>query len=94
MTTITAEELARTIINTPFSNENLNQLSEAIKFSRAQLGKQTRRALTLGTTVQFHNAKTGKTLQGSVGKIAIKFITVNCGIGGSWRVPASMLTTV
>lgn len=89
---MTAEDLARTIINAKLSNEELNQLSEAIKFSRAQLGKQTRRALTLGTQVKFHNAKTGKTLEGTVGKIAIKFITVNCGGSGSWRVPASMLT--
>ena len=93
-TVMTAAEIARAIIATSLTNDELNQLGDAIRFSRAQLTRANKRQLTLGCTVKFTNSRRGIVMQGSVTKIAIKFVSVNCGVNGSWRVPANMLEVV
>lgn len=74
------------------SNDELNQVSEAIKLKRQFIVKQNVRNFAVGDTVQFTGNKVGGTVTGRVKKIAIKNITVDCGVRGIWRVPASMLT--
>jgi hypothetical protein len=71
----------------------LRSMIDAVKWNRAQLSKQVKRSLMLGDTVEFTNSKTGRTMVGTVNKIAIKYITVNTG-AGLWRVPANMLRVV
>jgi hypothetical protein len=43
--------------------------------------------------VEFTSSKTGRQMRGHVTKIAIKYVTVNTGLG-MWRVPANMLSKV
>jgi hypothetical protein len=72
------------------SNDELNQVAEAIKLKRQFIVKQNVRSFTVGDLVQF----TGRNglVTGKIKKIAIKNIVVDCGVRGTWRVPASMLT--
>ena len=86
--TVNAEILAGN-----FTNEQLGSIIDAVKFARARLGQMNKRALTIGTNVNFTSTKTGVNYTGVVMKIAIKYITVKT-VGGLWRVPASMLTVV
>jgi exosome complex RNA-binding protein Csl4 len=86
--TVNAEILAGN-----FTNEQLGSIIDAVKFARARLAETNKRALTLGSKVQFNSSKTGQTLIGTVDKIAIKYVTVRTS-QGLWRVPASMLTAV
>lgn len=76
-----------------WSDLELRSMIDAIKFARASLQKQVKRSLMLGDTVEFTNSKTGRVMQGTVNKIAIKYITVNVN-GALWRVPANMLRQV
>jgi hypothetical protein len=76
-----------------FTNDQLTSIIDAVKFARARLAEKTKRALTLGSKVQFNNSKTGGTMIGTVDKIAIKYVTVRTA-SGLWKVPASMLTVV
>jgi len=76
-----------------FTNEQLGSIIDAVKFARARLAEQNKRALSLGTVVKFTSNKTGMLYHGTVDKIAIKYVTVRTS-GGLWRVPASMLETV
>jgi hypothetical protein len=76
-----------------FTNEQLGSIIDAVKFARARLAEQTKRQLTIGTSVKFTSNKTGVTMRGTVNKIAIKYVTVSTQ-QGMWRVPASMLETV
>lgn len=76
-----------------FTNEQLDSVLSAVKFRRAQITKETKRALALGDVVKFTHPKTGCTHQGNVVKIAIKNIKVRQGLT-TWNVPASMLTVV
>jgi hypothetical protein len=85
--TVNAEILAGN-----FTNEQLSSDIDAVKFARARLTEQNKRSLRLGGVVKFTSTKSGMTLQGTVDKIAIKFVTVRTP-QGLWKVPANMLET-
>lgn len=86
--TVNAEILAGN-----FTNDQLSSIIDAVKFARSRLSEQTKRSLTLKSNVEFTSSKTGRTMRGFVHKIAIKYVTVDTGMG-LWKVPANMLTVV
>ena len=88
------QEINSAIISGQFSNQELGSIIDAVKFARAQLAQKNKRSLTLGSQVKFTSSRTGVTMQGTVQKIAIKFVTVATPGQGLWKVPASMLTAV
>jgi len=71
----------------------LRSMIDAVKWNRANLAKQIKRSMSVGDNVEFTSGKTGRLTRGFVTKIAIKYVTVNTGMG-LWRVPANMLTVV
>jgi hypothetical protein len=80
------------IISGNWTNADLNSMIEAIKYARSNLARQVKGSIRVGDNVEFTN-KTGRRVQGSVKKVAIKYITVDTG-AGLWRVPANMLEVV
>jgi hypothetical protein len=79
-----------------FTNDELNSIGDAIKFARASIAKQNKRAMNVGTVVKFKNSRNGMIVTGTVKKVNRKYILVseqksNSLIGTTWRVPASML---
>jgi len=96
---LTIQEINKAIMFGKFSNEDLISIGEALKFNRAQLVKQVKRSVTLGSTVKFTSNRNGMTYVGTVEKIAIKYVTVRENNStsftrGLWKVPASMLEVV
>ena len=87
------KQINQAIMFGTWTNVELNSMIDAIKWNRAQLAKQVKNAMMLGDTVAFTSSKTGRRLQGTVTKIAQKYVTVNTGTG-LWRVPANMLEVV
>lgn len=87
------KQINTAIMFNTWTDTELSSMIDAIKFARAGLQKQNIRAMRLGSTVKFTSNKTGQTYQGSVEKIALKFVTVNTG-AGRWKVPANMLEVV
>ena len=87
------KQINQAIMFGTWTNVELNSMIDAIKWNRASLVKQVKNSMALGDTVQFTSSKTGQTLQGTVSKIAQKYVTVNTG-KGLWRVPANMLEVV
>jgi hypothetical protein len=81
------------ILQGKFTNQQLNSIIDSVKYARARLTEQTKRSLRIGDDVSFTSSKTGRTMTGTVMKIAIKYVTV-CTTTGLWRVPANMLTVV
>lgn len=75
-----------------FSNEDLNKLTETIRYARSQLGKEQIRELRIGQTVTWTGKRGAQ--KGVVTKIAIKYVSVVTGQGMTWKVPASMLTVL
>jgi hypothetical protein len=92
---LTIQEINKAIMFGHFTSAELNSIGDAIKFNRAQLVKQVKRSVTLGSTVKFTSNRNGVTYVGTVEKIAIKFVTVrDSSAHGLWKVPASMLEVV
>jgi hypothetical protein len=90
----TIQEVNTAIMFGDFTNEQLNSIVSAVQYARAQLGKQKIRTFTKGDTVKFTSAKRGGlVVQGTVTKVAIKYVTVKDGVM-LWKVPANMLEAV
>jgi UTP-glucose-1-phosphate uridylyltransferase len=95
MTNLTIAEVNTAIITGNFTNEQLNSIGDAIKFARAQIATKNKFTLVKGTNVKFTNSRSGQTVIGTVEKVNRKFIIVQekgKAFGGSWRVPANMLS--
>ena len=93
MSQLTVQEINGAIISGGLTNEELNQVADALRYARARLVRVNKASLMLGDTVRFHSVKRGVTMQGTVNKIAIKYVTVATQ-QGLWRVPANMLEAV
>jgi len=91
MTYATIQEVNTAIMFGNFTNDQLTSIVNAVQYARAQLGKQKIRTFTKGDTVKFTSAKRGGlVVQGTVTKVAIKYVTVKDGVM-LWKVPANML---
>lgn len=86
------KDINTALITGTFTNTELSSIIDAVKFARSRLAQTTKVSLRIGDTVQFTN-KVGQTVQGTVSKIAIKYVTVRTA-QGLWRVPANMLEAV
>jgi ASC-1-like (ASCH) protein len=84
------DDILHTIQFGALDNNELNGILAAVKYRRARITQNMRRQLTVGDTVQFFSSRFNRTLQGSVQKVAIKYVTVRT-TQGLWKVPASML---
>ena len=86
----TVQEVNQAIMFGSWTNVELASMIDAVKWARTQLTKDVKNSLRIGTPVQFTSTKTGRTVQGTVNKIAIKYVTVATP-QGLWKVPANML---
>jgi hypothetical protein len=87
------QEVRSAIRTGGFTNDELNLLSEAIRYARAELIQDVKRGLCIGDTVNFTSSRTGRNITGHVQKIAVKYVTVK-SIDGLWKVPMNMLSVV
>jgi len=83
-------QIVTAINNTGFTNAQLDEISAAIKFARAQLGNRVTNTLKLGANVSFVSNRNGQKYIGTVEKIAIKNVIVRTALG-RYRVPSNML---
>jgi hypothetical protein len=82
------KEIRSAIITSGLSNDDLNDIAQAITYARSQLRTQVKRSLTVGNTVKFKDRH--GVYVGTLTKVAIKFATVKTN-QGTWRVPLNML---
>jgi hypothetical protein len=75
-----------------FSNEDLEAVSQAIRYRRAQLGREVKRAMAPGVTVKFYHSRQGRDITGTVNRIKQKYILVDTA-QGRYNVPANLLET-
>ena len=89
----TIQEVNQAIAFGAWTNEQLTSMIDAVKYNRNRLAEQAKAGIRVGDNVEFTSSKSGRLTRGFVTKIAIKYITVNTGMG-LWRVPANMLKLV
>lgn len=92
MSTLTIQQVNSAIMHQEWTNDQLNSMISAVKFARAQLGRQTVRELRHGVNVRFVD-RSGRYITGTVIECKIKNVIVDCG-RTRYRVPASMLEVV
>ena len=90
---LTIKEVNQAIMLQEWTDTELRSMIDAVQWNRAQLVKAVKRSISVGANVEFTSSKTGRLTRGFVKKVAIKYVTVDTGMG-LWRVPANMLTLV
>ena len=87
------KEITNAIMFNGLTNNELNDITDAVRFARSQLTQMNKRAIRVGDTVQFTSNRNGMTYKGAITKIAIKYVTVKTG-NLLYKVPANMLEAV
>ena len=90
---LTIQEVNRAIMLQTWTNTELSSMIDAVKWNREQLAQQIKRSISRGDNVEFTSSKSGRLMRGFVTKVAIKYVTVDTGMG-LWKVPANMLSVV
>ena len=90
---LTIQQVNSAIMLQTWTDVELRSMIDAVKWNRANLAQRIKRSISRGDNVEFTSSKTGRLTRGFVTKVAIKYVTVDTGLG-QWRVPASMLTLV
>jgi len=90
---LTIQQVNSAIMLQSWTNTELTSMIDAVRWNKDQLAKRVKRSIRTGDNVEFTSSKTGRLTRGFVTKVAIKYVTVNTGMG-LWRVPANMLTVV
>ena len=90
---LSIKEVNQAIMLQTWTNTELSSMIDAVKWNREHLARQIKRSISIGDNVEFTSSKTGRLTRGFVTKVAIKYVTINTGMG-LWRVPANMLTVV
>lgn len=90
---LTIQQVNSAIMLQAWTNTELTSMIDAVKWNRDQLSKRIKRSIHVGDNVEFTSSKTGRLTRGHVKKVAIKYVTVDTGMG-LWKVPANMLTVV
>jgi phage gpG-like protein len=86
-------QIVNSINNTSLTNQQLDEIAQAVKYARAQLASRVSRSLSEGDTVQFRSNKNGRTISGTLESIKIKNAIVATPLG-RYRVPMNMLEAV
>lgn len=86
-------QITQEIMQGSFTNDQLDSIQMAIKYRRRQIGREIKRTIRVGDTVQFWHPKLGVNLSGPVRDIMIKNIVVETA-KGRYRVPANLLERV
>jgi hypothetical protein len=90
---LSIKEVNQAIMLQSWTNTELSSMIDAVKWARERLSKQIKRSISVGDNVEFTSSKSGRLMRGHVTKVAIKYVTVNTGLG-LWKVPANMLSLV
>lgn len=83
-------EINRAIRFGQLTDSELTSIIESVKFARRTLQRLVKQSIAVGDNVEFTTNKTRRLVRGFVTKIAIKYVTVDTGMG-LWKVPANML---
>ena len=75
-------------------NDDINKIVRAVQVRRDQLHFQKTKNFNIGDRVEFTSSRTGMVLAGTVSKVKIKYVAVNCDNGQRWNIPGGMLRPI
>ena len=86
-------DIRSALIGGTFTNSELDEVAQVLRYARSQLGKRTIRSIRTGDTVKFTSPRTGATFHGTVDKVKIKYILVATP-QGRYNVPANLVEAI
>jgi hypothetical protein len=72
------------------TNDDIEQVAQALKYARAQVGREVKRQLAPGASVRFYHPKQNFYIAGTVNRIKQKYVLVDTP-RGRYNVPANLL---
>ena len=72
------------------TNDDIEQVTQALKYARAQVGREVKRQLAPGASVKFYHPKQNFYIAGTVNRIKQKYVLVDTP-KGRYNVPANLL---
>jgi hypothetical protein len=89
---MTANDIVSTLMSGNLNNDELEQIAQALKYARSQVGNQIKRQLRPGVSVKFYHPKQNFYIAGTVNRIKQKYVLVDTP-QGRYNVPANLLET-
>lgn len=86
-----AEAIRTAILTTSFSNDDINAIIEAVRYSQNLVSQTAVKTFKVGNSVKYKSNRDNVVYTGIVEKVGTKFIVVNTN-RGLVKVPAGMLS--
>ena len=84
------KEIVSTLMSGTLTNDDIEQVAQALRYARAQVGKSIKRQLSPGVSVKFYHPKQNFYVAGTVNRIKQKYVLVDTP-QGRYNVPANLL---
>ena len=85
-----AKQIVSELMSGNLTNDELEQIAQALKYARSQVGNQIKRQLRPGVSVKFYHPKQNFYIAGTVNRIKQKYVLVDTP-QGCYNVPANLL---
>ena len=89
---MSVNQIVTELMSGALTNDDIEQVTQALKYARAQVGKTIKRQLSPGVSVKFYHPKQNFYIAGTVNRIKQKYVLVDTP-KGRYNVPANLLET-
>lgn len=86
------DQIVAELMSGTLTNDDIEQVAQALKYARAQVGREVKRQLAPGASVKFYHPKQNFYIAGTVNRIKQKYVLVDTP-RGRYNVPANLLET-
>lgn len=83
-------QIVTELMSGALTNDDIEQVAQALKYARAQVGREVKRQLAPGASVKFYHPKQNFYIAGTVNRIKQKYVLVDTS-RGRYNVPANLL---
>jgi len=89
---MSVNQIVTELMSGTMTNDDIEQVAQALKYARAQVAKTIRRQLSPGVSVKFYHPKQNFYIAGTVNRVKQKYVLVDTP-QGRYNVPANLLET-
>ena len=87
---MSVNQIVTELMSGALTNDDIEQVAQALKYARSQVGSQVKRQLSPGVSVKFYHPKQHFYIAGTVNRIKQKYVLVDTP-RGRYNVPANLL---
>ena len=87
---MSVNQIVHELMSGALTNDDIEQVAQALKYARSQVGREVKRQLQPGVSVKFYHPKQNFYVAGTVNRIKQKYVLVDTP-RGRYNVPANLL---